>query len=136
MFVEDKRLERTVIEQIGKTTTLPEPELRKYNPNGNDRDYKLIMSQVDDVAKTIRKNKTSRQAIALTKDEEACIVGVQVLLRDQIHVLAWLRSSDVELYRNEDIGFLYEFGKKIRLKLNENVPITAHIFTSSLHEEV
>lgn len=136
MIVEDNRLDREVVEQIGVKTTLTEPELRRYNPNGDDRDYRLLMDKIDDLARKLRKDRTTRQAIALTGDTETCIVGVQVLVRDQIHVLTWLRSSDEELYRDDDIGFLYEFGKKVRLKINENKRIMVHLFTSSLHVEV
>lgn len=137
MIVEDNRLNRRVSEVIATTTTLTEKDLRSYRPGDyDDPDHELYAEDLDEIAEKLKEDETSRQAITIADSEERCIVGVHVLVRDKIHVLSWFRSSDKDEYRDDDLGFLYWFGRQIRGKLGTNRRIMVHVFTSSLHTEL
>lgn len=137
MITEDNRLDRTVTEEIATTTTLTEKDLRAYRGGEyDDPDHELYADRIDEVVEKLAENETSRRAILLADSPERCIAGVHVLVRDKIHVLAWFRSSDRAEYRDDDLGFLYRFARKVRKKLGMNRRIMLHAFTSSLHTEL
>lgn len=136
MITEDNRLDRKVSEVIAATTTYTEPELQRYEVGLEDPDHNVLADQIDDVVSKLRKDETGRQAIAIADSDERCMVGVHVLVRDKIHVLSWLRASDIDEYRDADIGFLYWFGRKVRQELEIRKNVMVHVFTSSLHSEV
>lgn len=137
MTVTDNRLDREVTETIATTTTLTEKDLRSYRRTEfDDPDHQLYADDIDAVAADLRNNQTSRRAITIADNGERCMVGVHVLIREKIHVLSWMRSSDIDEYRDDDIGFLYWFGRQIRKRVDVNKRILVHIFTSSLHSEV
>lgn len=137
MKVTDKRLDRELYESIAATTTLTEKDLRSYRPDDfEDPDHEYFEENVDYVVDKLSENETTRRAIVLADDWTQCMVGVHVLVRNRIHVLSWLRSSDIDDYRDDDIGFLYRFGREIRKKAGLNKRLVVHIFTSSLHAEV
>lgn len=137
MKTTDNRLDREVVEMVGQTTTLTEKDLRSYRREDyDDPDHEYFESRIDDVVETLQEDSNSRRAIAVTDDEKQCMVGIHVLLRDHIHVFSWLRASDIDEYRDDDIGFLYSFGRKIRKRMGINDRIVVHLFTSTLHHEV
>lgn len=137
MIVEDKRLDRMVMEEIGVTSTYVEHELDNYDFSLDDHDHRLLLSQVDYVVDVLEDNDLSRRGIAKAMDQNTCFIGIQVLIRDRIHVLGWLRSSDIDEYRDRDIGFMTEFGRRVRERLDlEDKELMVHLFTSSLHKEV
>lgn len=136
-MIRDSRLNREVTELIAQTTTLTEKDLRSYRGNPReDPDHELYADEVDRIIEQIKENETTRRAIALADRRERCMVGVHILVREQIHVLSWLRSSDIDDYRDDDIGFLYWFGRRVRKGIGSNKQIVVHVFTSSLHSEV
>lgn len=137
MTVQDNRLNRELTEIVATTTTLTEKDLRSYRREDfEDPDHEYFDSRLDDVIETLKDDETSRRAIAVTDDETQCMVGVHVMIRDKIHVISWMRSSDIDEYRDDDIGFLYSFGRRIRKRMGLNNRIVVHVFTSSLHSEV
>lgn len=137
MTVKDERLDRELYEMVGTTTTLTENDLRSYRRGDfEDPDHELYREKIDEITAQLRENETSRRAIITADKKERCMVGIHVLLRDKIHVLSWLRASDIDEYRDDDIGFLYWFGRKVRNDLGTNKRLVVHIFTSSLHSEV
>lgn len=135
MTTEDKRLDRTVTEVIGNTATYTESEIKHEDAELDDHDHALIMETLDrDIILPLRRDLFTRQAISLTGERKCCIVGVQVLVRDYIHVISWLRSSDIQKYRAMDLALLYEIGDTVRRELGMDKQIMAHVYTSSLHE--
>jgi len=137
MKTTDNRLDRELHEMIATTTTLTETDLRNYNRvEYDDPDHEYFDSRFEDIVEKLQDDENTRRAIAVTNDEKQCMVAVHVLLRDKIHVLAWLRASDIDEYRDDDIGYLYSFGRRLRKELNSNKRIIVHLFTSSMHSEV
>lgn len=137
MRITDERLDRTVDEQIAVTSTYTESEIEKYSTSLEDHDHRMLLAQLDPVVDEIRENETTRRALTSSVSPKMCIRGVQILVRDRIHVLSWFRSSDIAEYRDEDLGFLYLFGSKVRRELElDDKRLMVHVFTSSLHREV
>lgn len=138
MIQRDERLDRTLREQIGVTSTFTEDELDNIGTidEPEDPDHEELLQKVSDVIEQFDEELGTRRAVVKTDAKEACFVGVHVLVRDYIHVLAWLRASDIDNYRDGDIRFLNTFGKRVRDELDMDIPLTVHVFTSSLHEVV
>lgn len=137
MTVHDNRLDRRLSEMIATTTTLTEQDLRSYRPGDyDDPDHELYAGDMDELVEKLEDDQTTRRAITLADSPERCIVGVHVLIREKIHIISWFRSSDKDEYRDDDLGFLYWFGRKIRKELNLNRRLMVHVFTSSLHSEL
>lgn len=137
MRVTDNRLDREVSEMIAQTTTLTENDLRHARPGEfDDPDHELYDDQIDELVEKLKEDETTRRAILLADKPERCMVGVHVLVRDRVHVLAWLRASDIDEYRDDDVGFLYYVGRQVRKRLGVNKRVAVHVFTSSLHSEV
>jgi uncharacterized DUF497 family protein len=137
MIVTDNRLNRELTETIAQTTTLTERDLRSFRGVPiDDADHEYYDGKIDEVVEKLRENETTRRAVMLADYPEMCMIGVHVLVRERIHVLSWLRASDIDEYRDEDLGFLYYVGRRIRKELGNNKRIMVHVFTSSLHSEV
>lgn len=135
MRIRDDRLDREVDEQIGVTSTFTEANWEIPAEPKSDDDYQLVHDEMRDMLETLEDDPTTRRAV-VTLPEMCCIMGVQILLRERIHVITWLRSSDEQRYREDDIDFLFWVGRWFRRRLNEDKQIMVHTFTSSLHRVV
>lgn len=136
MITEDRNHDRTVEEQIAVTSSYTESEIEDYETSMQDHDHRMLITQVEPIVDVLEEDMNSRQALTTTASTNMCIRGVQILVRDRIHVISWFRSSDIDNYRDEDLGFLYKFGCKVRERMDLNQRLMVHVFTSSLHREV
>lgn len=135
-MIRDNRLNRWVEEEIGTKEYIDEDEFFRYDRVEKYRDHELFMDRVDTIVEQLEADPNTRRAIVTTDRKTDCMVGIQVLLREKIHVICWLRSSDRTEKRHDDIGFLIKFAESVREQLNVSNPIRIHLFTSSLHWEV
>mgnify|MGYP006287766065 CR=1 FL=1 len=136
MITEDNNHDRVVEEQIAVMSSYTEREIEDYETSMEDHDHRMYITQVDPIVDELEEDLNSRQALTTTASTNMCIRGVQVLVRYRIHVISWLRSSDIDNYRDEDLGFLYKFGCEVRDRMDLDQRLMVHVFTSSLHHEV
>lgn len=136
MKVKDNRLERTVHEWVGHLKRYDGDVMRKLAHEDVKRpdEWKWLEHAADHIEERLDADRTTRRAFSTNPRGEHCIMAVHVLLRDIVHVIVWMRSSDADK-RLHDISVLSRFGLDVASRFDyEDAELI--VFSSSFHYEV